>query len=150
MRKNLRMGAAKVDVTPPVGLSMAGYAGRTNPAIGVHLPLWARAFVCEQELVRVALVVVDTVGFSEDTTERMREAILERTGIAIDLIRTRPAGHGINWRCERPVIRYPTRCNWRCRGFGSGTSFWRVFQDSCSVRGGSNSGVDGPTIDWLL
>ncbi|MCY3766948.1 MAG: neutral/alkaline non-lysosomal ceramidase N-terminal domain-containing protein [Gemmatimonadetes bacterium] len=84
MRKKLRMGAAKVDVTPPVGLSMAGYAGRTNPAIGVHLPLWARAFVCEQELVRVALVVVDTVGFSEDTTERMREAILERTGIAID------------------------------------------------------------------
>ena len=84
MRKNLRMGAAKVDVTPPVGLSMAGYAGRTNPAIGVHLPLWARAFVCEQGLIRVALVVVDTVGFSEDTTERMREAILERTGIAID------------------------------------------------------------------
>lgn len=84
MRKNLRMGAAKVDVTPPVGLSLAGYAGRTNPAIGVHLPLWARAFVCEQGLIRVALVVVDTVGFSEDTTERMREAILERTGIAID------------------------------------------------------------------
>ena len=84
MRKNLRMGAAKVDVTPPVGLSMAGYAGRTNPAIGVHLPLWARAFVCEQGLIRVALVVVDTVGLSEDTTEQMREAILERTGIAID------------------------------------------------------------------
>ncbi len=84
MRKNLRMGAAKVDVTPPAGLSMAGYAGRTNPAVGVHLPLWARAFVCEQGLVRVALVVVDTVGFSEGTTERMREAILERTGIAID------------------------------------------------------------------
>ena len=84
MRKNLRMGAAKVDVTPPVGLYMAGYAGRTNPAVGVHLPLWARAFVCEQGLIRVALVVVDTVGFSEDTTERMREAILERTGIAID------------------------------------------------------------------
>lgn len=81
---NLRMGAAKVDVTPPVGLSMAGYAGRASPAIGVHLPLWARAFVCEQGLIRVALVVVDTVGFSEDTTERMREAILARTGIAID------------------------------------------------------------------
>ncbi|MDE2888172.1 MAG: neutral/alkaline non-lysosomal ceramidase N-terminal domain-containing protein [Gemmatimonadota bacterium] len=84
MRKNLRMGAAKVDVTPPVGLSMAGYAGRKSPAIGVHLPLWARAFVCEQGLTRVALVVVDTVGFSEDTTEQMREAILEQTGIAVD------------------------------------------------------------------
>ncbi len=84
MRKNLRMGAAKVDVTPPVGLSMAGYAGRTSPAIGVHLPLWARAFVFEQGSMRVALVVVDTVGFSEYATEQMREAILERTGIAAD------------------------------------------------------------------
>ncbi|MDE2999025.1 MAG: neutral/alkaline non-lysosomal ceramidase N-terminal domain-containing protein [Gemmatimonadota bacterium] len=84
MRENLRMGAAKVDVTPPAGLSMAGYSGRTKPAGGTHLPLWARAFVCEQGSMRVALVVVDAVGFSEDTTERIRDAILERTGIAAE------------------------------------------------------------------
>ena len=36
----------------------------------------------KQGSIRVALVVVDTVGFSEDTTERIRDAILERTGIA--------------------------------------------------------------------
>lgn len=84
MPHKLRMGASKVDVTPPIGLSMAGYAGRASPAVGVHLPLWARAFVCEQGAMRVALVVVDTVGFSEDTTERIRDAIRERTGIATD------------------------------------------------------------------
>ena len=83
---NLTMGAAKVDVTPPVGLSMAGYSGRKSAAVGTHMPLWARAFVCEQDSLRVALVVVDVVGFSGKTTAGIRTAIREQTGIAIDRI----------------------------------------------------------------
>ncbi len=86
MPDNLTMGAAKVDVTPPVGLSMAGYSGRKSTANGTHMPLWARAFVCEQATVRVALVVVDVVGFSAKTTAGIRTAIREQTGIAIDHI----------------------------------------------------------------
>ena len=86
MSGNLTMGAAKVDVTPPVGLSMAGYSGRKSVAIGTHMPLWARAFVCEQASVRVAFVAVDVVGFSGKTTAGIRTAIREKTGIAIDRI----------------------------------------------------------------
>ena len=86
MPGNLTMGAAKVDVTPPIGMSMAGYSGRKSPAAGTHLPLWARAFVCQQGSVRVALVVVDVVGFSGKTTERIRTSIRERMGITIDRI----------------------------------------------------------------
>ena len=84
MPENLTMGAAKMDVTPPVGLSMAGYSGRKNPAMGTHLPLWVRAFVCGQGSMRVALLVVDAVGFSRHTTETIRATIQDRTGIAID------------------------------------------------------------------
>lgn len=84
MPDNLTMGAAKVDVTPPIGLSMAGYAGRKSPATGTHMPLWSRAFVCEQGSMRVALVVVDVVGFSGHTTDAIRTAIQARTGIAHD------------------------------------------------------------------
>ena len=84
MPERLTMGAAKVDVTPPVGMSMAGYSGRKSPAIGTHMPLWARAFVCRQGSIRVALVVVDVVGFSGHTTDTIRTAVRERTGIATD------------------------------------------------------------------
>ena len=84
MPDRLMIGAAKVDVTPPVGMSMAGYSGRKSPAIGTHMPLWARAFVCRQGSIRVALVVVDAVGFSGQTTDAIRTAVRERTGIATD------------------------------------------------------------------
>jgi len=39
----IKAGAAIVDITPPVGLHLAGFAARTKPSEGVHDPLTARA-----------------------------------------------------------------------------------------------------------
>ncbi len=82
----LMLGAAKRDVTPPAGLLMAGYGGREDPAVGTHLPLWARATVCAQGGRRVALVVVDVVGINRETTQEIRQAIQTKTGIPADQI----------------------------------------------------------------
>ncbi len=86
MATGLKLGAAKQDVTPPFGLKMAGYGGRDNPAVGTHLPLWARAFVCGEGGDLVALVVVDVVGFSDETTRDIRQAVKGATGISPDRI----------------------------------------------------------------
>lgn len=61
-------GAAVVDITPPAGLMMCGYAARTEPAVGVHDPLTARALVVGD----TAIVVADILGFHEDTCARIR------------------------------------------------------------------------------
>ena len=56
----LRAGAAKVDVTPPVGFPMWGYGARHDkPSDGVLDPLHARALVIEAGGRRVALVGLD-------------------------------------------------------------------------------------------
>ena len=41
----IEAGAAIVDMTPPAGLAMSGFAARTAPATGAHDPLTARALV---------------------------------------------------------------------------------------------------------
>ena len=44
-KTTLLAGAASVDITPPPGLMMCGYAARTESATGTHDPLTARALV---------------------------------------------------------------------------------------------------------
>lgn len=56
----LRAGAAKADITPPVGFAMWGYGARHDaPSVGIHDPLHARALVLEAGGTRVALVSLD-------------------------------------------------------------------------------------------
>src|SRR5215469_6943819 len=55
----LKAGVAKVEITPPSGISMWGYSNRRGPAAGTLDPLYARALVLEVGGQRVALVTVD-------------------------------------------------------------------------------------------
>jgi hypothetical protein len=58
--EGLHAGAAKVDVTPPVGGPMWGYGGRRDlPSLGALDPLFARALVLEVGSERLALVSLD-------------------------------------------------------------------------------------------
>lgn len=57
---DLRAGAAKVDITPPLGYAMWGYGARHDlPSEGVLDPLHARALVLEVGSERLALVSLD-------------------------------------------------------------------------------------------
>ncbi len=57
---DLRAGAAKIDITPPIGHPMWGYAARrARPCTGVRDPLHARALVLEIDKQRFALVSLD-------------------------------------------------------------------------------------------
>jgi len=65
---SLLAGAAVVDVTPPAGLMMSGYAARTQPATGSHDALTARAIAVGT----TAIVVVDVIGLHEQSCARIR------------------------------------------------------------------------------
>ena len=79
-------GAAVVDITPPPGLMMCGYAARTEPALGAHDALTARALVVGD----TALVVADVLGFHEDSCARIRE----RAGFGDRLVVVATHTHG--------------------------------------------------------
>jgi len=66
----IRAGAALVDITPPAGLPLSGFAARTEPAIGAHDPLTVRAVAVDD----TALVVVDVIGMHGDMCARIRRA----------------------------------------------------------------------------
>jgi neutral ceramidase len=56
----LRAGAARIDITPPVGYPMWGYGARRDaPSVGVRDPLQARAVVLEAGKARLAIVSLD-------------------------------------------------------------------------------------------
>ncbi len=74
----LYAGVAKVDITPPLGISMCGYGERTSGAVGIHDPLFARVIVLTDGRVSMALVSSDLVWlYSEHivTTAKERWAL---------------------------------------------------------------------------
>ena len=56
---DFKAGAARVDITPHVGLRLMGFADRTAPATGVLDPLHARVLVFETAQERLAIVTLD-------------------------------------------------------------------------------------------
>jgi predicted neutral ceramidase superfamily lipid hydrolase len=55
----LKAGAVRVDITPPAGLRLMGFADLTAPATGVLDPLHARVLVLETAEERLAIVTLD-------------------------------------------------------------------------------------------
>lgn len=66
----IRAGAAIVDITPPAGLLLSGFAARSEPATGAHDPLTVRAVAVNDTVV----VVADVIGLHADMTARIRKA----------------------------------------------------------------------------
>ena len=68
----VKIGVAKIDVTPDKPVVLAGYGGRTRPYEQIDTRLWARALVIEGKQ-PVAFVVLDSCGITGDITRRVRE-----------------------------------------------------------------------------
>ena len=78
----LKAGVVRVDITPPAGQFLWGYAARTTPAQGALDPLYARVLVLETGERRLALVVLDLGRvFGPASLERLRAAARQSSGI---------------------------------------------------------------------
>lgn len=77
---DLKVGAASVDITPPLGTPMAGYYGE-RAAEGVHDPLYAQAIVLERDGKKAALVGLDLIATTFGIVAEARRQIEETTGI---------------------------------------------------------------------
>lgn len=76
----IRAGSARVEITPPVGTSLAGYfADRVSDR--VIDPLYAKALVFESGGERIALVSCDVICMPAAIADPARELIERRTGI---------------------------------------------------------------------
>jgi len=78
----LRVGTARVEITPEKPVQMSGYSSRKDLSTGVHDPLSARVLAFEAGGKRLVLVSVDIIGFYEGTADYFREALLAEYGLA--------------------------------------------------------------------
>jgi neutral ceramidase len=82
---NLKIGAAAVKITPPLGIPLAGqYFDRGAEAI--HDDLYAKAMVIESEGTRIAIVSCDLVEVTSELVSKARSTAAKLTGIAPDHI----------------------------------------------------------------
>lgn len=78
---DLHVGFGRYNITPPLGVTMAGYRQREGTAQDVHDELTARAIVFESEGESAAIVLADVCALPERLTCEVRSRLSDRTGI---------------------------------------------------------------------
>ncbi|MBI2808299.1 MAG: neutral/alkaline non-lysosomal ceramidase N-terminal domain-containing protein [Planctomycetes bacterium] len=92
----LQAGAARIDITPPIGFPMWGYASRKDaPSTGVRDPLFARAVVLAVGTKKLALVGLDLGRApTRSSMARIRKQLKTATGIETVFLVASHTHHG--------------------------------------------------------
>jgi neutral ceramidase len=77
---SLLAGAAKIDITPPLGTFINGDFV-AHYARYIHDALYAKAIVLKSDQTMIALIVVDTCVIPKEFADQVKSAITEQTGI---------------------------------------------------------------------
>jgi hypothetical protein len=85
-KSSLKVGTAKIKITPTTPIPMAGYAARKGPFKGVHDDLYARAVVFSDGVNKAATVTVEVSGLSNAIWADVTTRIEKETGIKKDFI----------------------------------------------------------------
>lgn len=85
-KPTLRIGTATADITPKLGIQLAGDIGRTRPTEEIRERLYAKAVSFEYGKTRFVLVVMDLCTFSNKYSDIIRKRASERTGIPVEAI----------------------------------------------------------------
>ena len=80
-KTGLRAGAAKVNITPPVGVPQAGFGHREKRSDSIDDELYSKALVFADDNVEVAIVTNDLIGVNAELVKKVRGLIHQRIGI---------------------------------------------------------------------
>ncbi|MBT3380714.1 MAG: hypothetical protein HOJ57_14715 [Lentisphaerae bacterium] len=109
---SVRAGAAQVEITPPLGTSLAGYfTDRVSDAVAD--PLFARVVVIETGDERMALISCDVICLTRETVDPAKDLIAQQCGISPErvLICATHTHTGPNMRCKGKQV-IPTNTDW--------------------------------------
>lgn len=77
---DLKIGAASVKITPPVGASMAGYFYERG-VDKIHDDLYAKAMVIEKDGIKIAIVSCDLIGIPANIVDEVRKLVAKSLGM---------------------------------------------------------------------
>lgn len=82
----IRGGVARLDITPPVGISMVGYYIREGVSQAVQRPLTATALVLEAAGYRFAIIACDIAFIQDPAARKIREQIAKAIDTSVDAV----------------------------------------------------------------
>lgn len=82
----MKASLKSINITPPVGMQMAGYSERDHGAEGIHDELYAKVLVVDDGKRKVALVICDVIGIDLYVSENVRKIVSNKTDISKDAI----------------------------------------------------------------
>jgi len=82
----LKAAVCETNITPPIGIWLAGFAGRSSGCIGVHDELHARALVLDDGLSLACIMSMDLIALDFDLVEAIRDGIARKVGIPAERI----------------------------------------------------------------
>jgi len=80
MKQHFKAGAAKIDITPPLGTLINGDFF-PHYARYIHDPLHAKALVMQKGEIMVAIIVIDICSIKKEFIDSIKSGIQEQTGI---------------------------------------------------------------------
>jgi len=85
---NLLAGVGRCDITPAPGTPQGGWGAQTHQrGLGADMPMYATALVIADSQETAAIVDVDAIGFDQNWTNRIIDAIVGLTGLPRERIR---------------------------------------------------------------
>jgi hypothetical protein len=97
---DFRVGVSRIDITPPAGHAMGGYADRKGNATGTHDPLYATVLVIESGENSIALVTCDLRSF---VSTRVGELARQKFGVRNTIISVSHTHSGpLTWELRSP------------------------------------------------
>ena len=111
----MKAGAAKIDITPPVGCRLLGSG---TASTGVHDPLCARALVVDDGLRSWAIVCLDLMGLDFAFNDRLKAAIIDCAGVdavVVNCSHTHSAPFTAPWGVESWIECCRDQSEWRDR-----------------------------------
>ncbi|MDF1513587.1 MAG: hypothetical protein P1S60_07245, partial [Anaerolineae bacterium] len=81
----LKVGVARSDITPPIGIKSSGFANR-GPLTKLHDPLYATAVVFQLSNQHVVLISCDLLGLDAETVDEIRHDIHMTTDLPVGAI----------------------------------------------------------------
>ncbi len=78
MSMEVGVGYSKVEITPPIGVKMAGFASRLKPSEGIHDPLYARTLVIRSQNDILAITSVDLIAIMKEIYDDIVKEIKSR------------------------------------------------------------------------
>ncbi|MEL0031139.1 MAG: hypothetical protein VW778_09840, partial [Betaproteobacteria bacterium] len=119
----LNAGAARVNISPVVGVAHAGWGAQTHQvSVGNDMPLYVTALVVSNNDVELAIVDVDIGIFTSDQDEMIRRKIADESEIPFENIRL-----AYSHTHSGPI----TFGQWIKEGIELANEWWDTIPDAC-------------------